>query len=168
MIWPSQGKKQVNNPLPDNLYLHYREKSWVDKEVMKKWISSVLQKRTRKIEPGKKGLLILDGFRAHLHSEVREAIDSCNFDIWVLPANTTPHLQPVDISVNRPFKFSYHLLWSAWFESKKDDDTSRPSKDRIIEWISRSWEAVSELTVLNGWKRYVEYHEAVIQTQLRK
>ena len=84
LIWPSKGKRNINSPLPDNLYMEYREKSWVDKEIMLKWVSKVLHKRKRNIVDGKKGLLILDGFKAHLHPEVRERIAECNFDLWVL------------------------------------------------------------------------------------
>ena len=85
----------------------------------------------RYIAQGKRGLVILDGFRAHLHEEVKESIKECNFDLWVLPPNTTGHLQPLDLAVNRSFKFSYSLLWSLWMEKKKN---------------------VSEATVINGWK----------------
>ena len=50
LIWPSNGKKHVNVPVPDNLYLEYREKSWMDQHLMKRWRSHILTKRKRKIK----------------------------------------------------------------------------------------------------------------------
>ena len=156
LIWPSKGKKNVNSPLPDNLYIDYREKSWMDKELMLKWVKTILAKRQRKIKENRKGLLILDGFRAHLHPDVKALVSSLNFDFWVLPPNTTPFLQPLDISVNRAFKSNYHRLWDQWME-KKVGLNLKPSKDRIIEWTSAAWELISGGTVMNGWNPYREH-----------
>ena len=106
-IWPSQGKRNVQGPLPDNVYLEHREISWMDTGMMLKWIKKILCKRTRKIAPGKKGLLLLDGFAAHLSKEVTETIKAANFEPMVLPPDFTAFLQPIDISVNRSFKSHY-------------------------------------------------------------
>ena len=166
LIWPSKGKKHVNVPVPDNLYLEYREKSWMDQHLMKKWISHILTKRKRKIKEGKKGLIMFDGFKAHLQKDVIELIEENNFDVWTLPPNTTPYLQPLDISTNRSFKNCYKVEWDDWFEKNKNENI-KPSKSRIIEWTSCSWTEVSREVVLNGWKAYIETH-AEIKPESRK
>ena len=159
LIWPSQGKKTMNGPVPDNVYLAHRPTSWMDTELMKKWVNDILSKRTRKLKEGKKGLVIFDGFRAHLQDEVTKLIAKCNFDVKVLPPYTTPHLQPLDIAVNRVFKSQYSQRWEQWISKRAAEDRTRPSKDRVIEWVSKAWEGVSEENILNGWRTYTEYHQ---------
>ena len=133
---------------------------------MKKWISHILTKRKRKIKEGKKGLIMFDGFKAHLQKDVIELIEENNFDVWTLPPNTTPYLQPLDISTNRSFKNCYKVEWDDWFEKNKNENI-KPSKSRIIEWTSCSWTEVSREVVLNGWKAYIETH-AEIKPESRK
>ena len=81
----------------------------MDQHLMKRWISHILTKRKRKIKAGKRGLLIFDGFRAHLRKDVTDLVVENNFDVWTLPPNTTPFLQPLDISTNRSFKNAFKI-----------------------------------------------------------
>jgi hypothetical protein len=129
----------------------------VDADIMKKWVAMVLEPRRRKIALNKKGLILLDGHRAHLSEEVINKIKACNFDILVMPPNTTAYLQPLDIAVNRSFKSLYSNEWEDWMSKKKPNDSEKPSKDHIIKWVSRSWEKVREEVVIQGWKPLLEY-----------
>jgi hypothetical protein len=70
LIWPGSGTRSKKQVIPDNLYLYYREKSWMDTALMLKWINDVLQKRKRKLSEGKKGLLIVDGVSFHKDKKV--------------------------------------------------------------------------------------------------
>jgi hypothetical protein len=105
--------------------------------------------------------LILDNFRAHLHQEVTTLINDLNFDVKTLPPYTTPYLQPLDISVNKALKSQYSISWEAWMNKKSPEDRTKPSKDRIIEWTSKAWDSVQTSHIMNGWKDYVEYNEAM-------
>jgi hypothetical protein len=76
LIWPGIGTRAKKQDLPDNLYLYYRVKSWMNTELLLKWVKDVLEKRTRKIKEGKKGLLIVDGVSFHHDPKVRNLIST--------------------------------------------------------------------------------------------
>jgi len=44
----------------------------MNKNLMLKWLDTILMKRKRKIELGKKGLLILDNMSAHVNEDVKK------------------------------------------------------------------------------------------------
>ena len=62
---------------------------------------------SRKIPPNKKGLIIMDNSRAHYNSEIKYILNQLNYDILLLPPNSTSFLQPLDIAFNKYFKINY-------------------------------------------------------------
>jgi hypothetical protein len=80
LIWPAKGRETKKCVVPDNVYLYYREKSWMDKNLLLKWIDDVIAKRTRKIQEGKKGLVIFDGVIFHRDKEVFCYLSFINHD----------------------------------------------------------------------------------------
>jgi hypothetical protein len=50
LIWPGTGTKSKKVPVPENLYVYYREKSWMSKTLLIQWVNDVLAKRTRKLK----------------------------------------------------------------------------------------------------------------------
>lgn len=73
LIFKGKGTRNSKLHPPDNLYLLYDEnKSWMNKNLMLKWLDTILMKRKRKIELGKKGLLILDNMSAHVNEDVKK------------------------------------------------------------------------------------------------
>ena len=53
---------------------------------------------------GKPALLSLDTFSAHFTEKVMDAFAECNTKLLTIPRGCTSVLQPLDISINRPFK----------------------------------------------------------------
>jgi hypothetical protein len=86
--------------------------------------------------------------------KVKDKLNECQFDLWFIPAYTTSFLQPLDISVNKSFKTYYRHLWDEWMDKQTPDSNIKPSKDRVIEWTSKAWDAVTQDVCLNGWKPY--------------
>ena len=82
---PGKGIKKLRLDAPDNIYIAYREKSWMSEAIMKTWVNTILVPRRRKIQPGKRGLLLLDGLSIHTMASIKKAINECNFDVLVLP-----------------------------------------------------------------------------------
>jgi hypothetical protein len=54
------------------------------------------------------------------------------------------------------------VLEDTWFEKIGGDTTKMPSRDRIIEWISKSWSEVSKETVVNSWKIDDDFRKEII------
>jgi transposase-like protein len=76
LIWPGTGERSKKQVIPDNLYLYYREKSWMNADLLLKWVNDILFKRKRKIKDGKKGLLILDTVSFHQDQRVSITIST--------------------------------------------------------------------------------------------
>ena len=52
---------------------------------------------------GKPALLALDTFSAHLTDNVKDQFERCGTKLLVIPGGCTSVLQPLDISINKPF-----------------------------------------------------------------
>ena len=63
-------------------------------------------------------LLIVDNYRPHISEESREIVShECHSDLLLIPPGCTPLVQPMDVSINRPFKVRMEELWTSWFQS---------------------------------------------------
>lgn len=61
--------------------------------------------------------LLVDNYRPHLSDESRDIVtQECNSDL-VIPPGCTPLVQPMDVSINCPFKTRIRELWVTWFRS---------------------------------------------------
>jgi hypothetical protein len=61
--------------------------------------------------------LLMDNMAAHCHDNIRQITQELNIQCKFLPPNTTPHLQPLDHSLNSAFKKIYRETYNTWFES---------------------------------------------------
>ena len=66
---------------------------------MKEWITKVWVQYIKK-QPS---LLVLDSFSAHLTEENQVIFAHCNTTVIAIPGGCTSVLQPLDVSINRPF-----------------------------------------------------------------
>jgi hypothetical protein len=68
----------------------------------------------------------------------------------------TSQLQPLDVSVNKPFKHLIRKHYDAWLN--KDNHTLTPSgkikrasASIIVEWISKAWKEVPANVILKSF-----------------
>jgi len=127
-------------------------------ESLKKYIRLVLKEWSKKIPQDKRGLLLIDGYSAQLDKEIEDMLREIRIDIEKLPSHTTAYLQPMDISVNSPFKHHYAEFWDTYqFTNSaltKKGNFKAPSRGEKVIWISKSWEKVTSETISNGFHVY--------------
>ena len=155
-----KGKRNtLDVVIPKNMLVHWREAgSWMDREVFKKYIRLVLKEWSAKIPLDKRGLLLLDNFKGHIDDEIEGLLQDIRIDVQKFPPNTTPYLQPQDISVNGAFKLIYDEFWDEYQFTNNiltpKGNFKAPKKGQKVIWISKAWAKVTLETVQRGYNIY--------------
>ena len=67
-------------------------------------------------------------------------------------------LQPLDISVNHPFKCKLHEQWSEWMMSDTVEHTDagnqkRPSLPIVTQWVKMAWDLIHPAIIVSTFKK---------------
>lgn len=84
---------------------------------------------------------------------VREALEALSCDPLFIPGGLTPQLQPLDISINKPFKDKIRDAYSKWARNTFNPESglAKPGREEVAEWVSYSWDSISSDTIKNGF-----------------
>src|ERR1700730_4671551 len=66
-----------------------------------------------------RSLLVLDAHAAHITKDAKDTFAKDHTDIAVIPGGLTPHLQPLDFTINRSFKARLREFWTDWMINNK-------------------------------------------------
>lgn len=145
-----KGKRKLKLNHPDNIIVRVQEKGWMNEQLMLEWIDLCLRPHTDR----RPSMLVLDSFRGHLTSEVSEAMKKTNTIPAVIPGGCTPLLQPLDVSINKPFKDQAKKLWCEYMHTI--DSTDKPTKtannQQVVDWIVRAISSISMEMVVKSFK----------------
>ena len=110
-----------------------------------------------------KSLLVCDQFRAHLVDKVRQRTNKGhNTNIAVIPGGggggLTSILQPLDVSVNHPFKCKLSEQWSAWMMSDAVEHTAAGNRKRpllpiVMQWVKTTWDSIDPAIIVNAFTK---------------
>jgi len=123
---------------------------------MKLWLEKVWSKR-----PGgllkKASLLVCDQFKAHVTESTKRLATKLKTHLAVIPGGLTTKLQPLDVSVNKPFKVFMHEERAKWIEVPAHHVTpagrvKRPLISNVCEWVKNSWQRVKRETIVKSLK----------------
>jgi len=93
-----KGKKQPE--LREvGVFVRAQVKAWMDEAMMLEWIDLVWEPATE----GQRAMLILDSFSAHITPAVKQRLKEINTVPVVIPGGCTSKVQPLDVSLNKPF-----------------------------------------------------------------
>ena len=82
---------------------------------------------------------------------IKKQLQDHNTDVAIIPRGLTSQLQPLDVSLNKPFKEKVRAMWSAWMaddekrEFTKGGKLKKSSITLWCKWILRVWEQVDLL-----------------------
>lgn len=68
-------------------------------------------------------LLMLDQFRAHISKTTKKCFKEVKTHLAVIPGGLTSQLQPLDVSINKPFKVFMREEWNKWMAAGNHDLT---------------------------------------------
>ena len=142
---------------PKGAVIRAQEKGWMTNELMVDWIRCVWLRR-----PGAllnlPNMLVLDAFRGHLTEEVKSILKRNKTDQVVIPGGMTSQLQPLDVSINKPFKDNLRRHYDAWLS--RDDlaitpagNIKRASLSQVTSWVLAAWEEIPEAMVAKSFKK---------------
>ena len=63
---------------------------------------------------GRRRLLVWDSCQVHLTAAVQQKLHRRDTDVAVIPGSLMPLIQPLDVSINRPFKQQMQHMWEHW------------------------------------------------------
>ena len=82
-----------------------QEKGWVDQRVILWWVKEILIPHTEK-----DSTLLLNSFWVHITNGVKKS----NVVAAVIHGGCTSKIQPLDVSINKPFKAELRKCWTAY------------------------------------------------------
>jgi len=107
----------------------------MDKTVMPQLIAHLFGKKEDK-KKLKNRLLFLDNQSTHVN--FKQEFKDVRIQPVYLPARSTPYLQPVDVTFNKPYKANLRNEWMNWLDKKpewtKYGNRKKPSYEEIV-WL---------------------------------
>ena len=77
-----------------------------------------------------KSLLVYDSFEAHVTDTVKASFKRKDTELAVIPGGLTSLLQPLDVSLNKPFKDGVRKQWMQWMADRIHEFTIRRFRKR--------------------------------------
>nr|XP_054928945.1 uncharacterized protein LOC129385819 [Dermacentor andersoni] len=142
--------------LPAGIHIRAQEKGWMSAELVSDWLKTVWGRR-----PGAlllPSLLVMDSFGGHLEKNVRCRMSELRTDLAIIPGGLTSVLQPLDVSINKPFKDNVRRLYTEWMAAGNHDLTPagkirRPTIDMLCRWILEAWSVIPSEMVVRSFKK---------------
>ena len=79
-------------------------------------------------------------------------------DVAIIPGGLTHVLQPLDVSINHPFKHLVHKEWLEWTsgaaEYTKGGKHHLQSKELVCTWITKAWKEVDIAIITNSFLKF--------------
>ena len=150
-------KTKLPGNFPNEVVIYWNEAGWMDEAGCKFWLRNVWQRR-----PGgqrrERSLLVWDSFSAHLTDSVTKDVKNCNTDVAVIPGDLTGMLQPLDVSLNKPFKDALRRQWMEWMADEKFELTAggnirAPPLTTHAMWVQKAWDEVKVPVIIKSFKK---------------
>ena len=158
-ICPMVTFKRKNMPketFPPGVVVKVHPKGCMDEALTKIWLDEVFIRPGGLLKP--RCLLIWDMFRAHCCDSVKEKLKEYRTRQAVIPGGCTSVLQPLDASINKPFKTYLRKLWNPWMVSGEKEFTKsgamkRPGLSLVAQWVKEAWESISDDIIKRSFKK---------------
>ena len=136
-----RGLKKVT--VPKGVVCTTQTKAWMDEKRMLEWIEQIWLPYVGK----NKALLSLDTFSGHLTDAVKDMFAKIGTKLLVIPGGCTSILQPLDVSINKPFKSYIRQCWCERMISEAESGVAKitpASKDILMGWIKTAADRIEQ------------------------
>ena len=89
----------------------------------------------------------------HKLENVRQKIKDCHTEVSMIPAGLTRYLQPLDVSINKPFKDELRKKYTKYCIDQEEGNT-KVSQEDLINWVWEVWnsEKLSQEIIKKSFK----------------
>jgi len=103
-------------------------------------------------------MLVLDAFIGHLTDSVKNQLRKMKTELVVIPDRITSVLQPMDVSINKPFKDRlrhHYLTWIAdpAHKLKETGKIKCAAPSEVAQWVSVAWKPIPESIIIRSFKK---------------
>ena len=132
-----------------------QEKGWMTEELLLEWLKIVWSHR-----PGaflnQLSMLVLDAFKGHVTDSVKDQLRKMETELVVIPGGMTSVLQPMDVSINKPFKDRLRQQYLIWIvdparELTETGKIKQAALSDVVRWVSAAWKAIPESIIARSF-----------------
>lgn len=150
-------KTMPNGNFPNGVFIHVHEKGWMDENGMHLWIKNIWENRPGGLRKPP-SLLVWDMFRSHRTEPIKKRIKDCKTDLAVIPGGLTSLIQPLDVSINKPFKENLRKQWNTWMSEgeksfTKGGNMRHASLEEMCKWIVTAWNEIKPELIIKSFKK---------------
>uniref|UniRef100_A0A8C4T4I5 DDE-1 domain-containing protein n=1 Tax=Erpetoichthys calabaricus TaxID=27687 RepID=A0A8C4T4I5_ERPCA len=132
-------------------------KGWMTEELVLDWLNVIWGKQPSSLR-NTRSMVVLDAFRGHLTSGVKEKIETLNSDLVIIPGGMTSQLQVLDVVVNKPFKDNLRKEYNNWLLAGNHPLTptgkiKKPSASLLGKWVATPWQKIDPESIVKGFKK---------------
>ena len=129
----------------------------MDAAGMVDWVKNVWERR-----PGallrRRALLVMDSFAGREDQDVKNQLNRGRTIIAIIPGGLTSVCQPLDVSLNRPFKQGVKKRWVKWMETGHHTFTPTgrqcaPTLELLCQWVKEACDDVRVETAVKSFKK---------------
>lgn len=150
-------KTMPKQEIPPRVIVHCQEKGWMDESGMKTWFQKVWERRSGGLLK-KESPLGWDAFRAHLTQRTKEAAVELKTHLAVIPGGLASMLQPLDVSINKPFKQAIRHEWNQFMMSPEQQTQTATGRTRkasahVCQWILKARDSIKKVVIVKSFKK---------------
>jgi len=92
-------------------------------------------------------MLVLDAFKGRVTDSVKDQLRKMKIELVIIPGGITSVLQPMDVSINKPFKERLRQQYMTWIadptrELTETGKLKRTPPSEVARWVSVAWKAI--------------------------
>ena len=131
-------KKVPKVTLPSNVLINVNESGTMIESLVCDYFNKVFGQDAAH----NKQIIFMNEFKSHFTQPVIETLQRMQVNAHKIPGGYTSSLQPLDVSINKPFNQLYRDEWEAWLDGPdpiytKKGNRQKPSYQCIVDMISR-------------------------------
>jgi len=153
------GRKEnsINNNIHvknNEIYIRCQENAWAYEDVFFEWLTKVWFRSNGNVKPSANTLLVIDRATTHFSTRINDLFAENNSKYVLIPPGATRYLQPLDFSINKPFKDNMRKKYTEFVI--KYGGNKKPIPEDLIEWIVSSWydpKVIPKEMIVNSFKK---------------